>query len=153
MNLWRITGTFFSKLLTVALVMMVLYNSGIVESVNIPLFSIPKLWFYRGGEISLKNIPQNLDSIFEILFVKDFLNYNAISEFGTLYKMSIPLVIFGLIECIKKVIKDIKKREISLDFIMLVTFVTVLFMGLCITEPNINKLNAIYIPMIYLLLP
>lgn len=133
----------------IPLIMMVLYNSGIIEGARIPIFSIPKLWFYRGGEISLKNIPQNLNSIFEILFIKDFLNYNAISEFGTLYKMSIPLVIFGLIECIGKVIKDIKCREISLDFIMLITFIAELFMGLCITEPNINKLNAIYIPMIY----
>lgn len=135
--------------LAIPLLMMLAYNSGIIENAQIPIFSIPKLWFYRGGEISFRNIPQNMKNIFELLFIKDFLNYNAIAEFGTLYKLSIPLVILGLIESVKNVIKDIKQKEFSVDFIMLVTFLVAFGTGLCIAEPNINKINAIYIPMIY----
>ena len=61
----------------------------------------------------------------------------------------ISLVIFGLIEVIKNVRENIKDRKFSIDFVMLVTFVTVFAVGLCIAELNINKINAIYIPMIY----
>ena len=136
-------------ILAIPLILMISYNKGWLRNVQIPIFSVPKLWFYRGGEISFKNIPENISQIFEVLFIKDFLNYNAIPEFGTLYKMSIPLVIFGLIEVVRKVIKNIKQKEFSLDFMMLVTFVTLFLLGLCIGELNINKINAIYIPMIY----
>lgn len=137
-------------ILAIPLVLMIAYNNEIIPKVNIPICSIPKLWYYRGSEISLKNIPKNLNSIFEILFIRDFLNYNAIPEFGTLYKLSIPLVIFGFIEVVKNTIEDVKQKKfIAVDFIMLVTFVVELCIGLCIAELNINKLNAIYIPMIY----
>ena len=136
-------------ILAIPLILMLAMNSGMIENVKLPLVSIPKLWFYRGGEISLRNVPENIHNIFEILFIKDFLNYNAIAEFGTLYKLSIPLVIFGLIEVIKNAIEEIKQRKFSLDFMMLVAFVAEFCVGLCIAELNINKINAIYIPMIY----
>lgn len=136
-------------ILAFPLIAMLAMNSGMIKPIKIPLFSIPKLWFYRGGEISIRNIFENINNIFDILFIKDFLNYNAIAKFGNLYKMSIPLVIFGLIEVIKNVRENIKDRKFSIDFVMLVTFVTVFAVGLCIAELNINKINAIYIPMIY----
>lgn len=136
-------------ILALPLIMMLLCNNGILQNAEFPIFSIPKLWFYRGGEISIKNIPENLRKIFDIVFIKDFLNYNAIPEFGTLYKMSIPLVIFGLIEITKNVIRTVKEKDFSLDLLMLLSFLITFLVGLCICELNINKLNAIYIPMIY----
>ena len=136
-------------ILAVPLLLMLMYNSGLINEVNIPIFSIPKLWFYRGGEISIKNIPENLKNIFDVLFIEDFLNYNAISKFGTLYKLSIPLVIFGFIEVLGKSIKDVKNKEFTLDLAMLVNFCVVFIIGLCLAELNINKINAIYIPMVY----
>lgn len=137
-------------ILGLPLIMMLLYNNGMLQNANFPIFSIPKLWFYRGGEIALRNIPENLKNIFDILFIKDFLNYNAIPTFGTLYKISIPLVIFGLVEITKNVIKSIKQKDFSLDLWILLSFIITFCVGLCISELNINKLNAIYIPMIYL---
>lgn len=136
-------------ILALPLIMMLLYNTGILQNAHFPIFSIPKLWFYRGGEISLQNIPENLRNIFNILFIKDFLNYNTIPAFGTLYKMSIPLVLFGLLEIIKNVLKTVKQKELSLDLWMFLAFIITFVVGLCISELNINKLNAIYIPMIY----
>ena len=136
-------------ILAFPLILMLVKNSQILEKVEIPIFSIPKLWFYRGGEISVKNIPENLKNIFDILFIKDFLNYNAIAEFGTLYKLSIPLVVFGLIEVGREVIKNVKQKKFSLDFVMLVSFGIIFLLGLCIAEVNINKINAIYVPMVY----
>lgn len=136
-------------ILAMPLILMICYNKGWLENINIPIFSVPKLWFFRGGEIAIKNIPENLQNIFDILFIKDFLNYNAIEEFGNLYKLSIPFVIFGLIEVSRNVFEDIKRKEFSLDFVMLATFVVTFVVGLCIEELNINKINGIYIPMIY----
>ncbi len=136
-------------ILAIPLFLMILYNSNIITNATIPIFSIPKLWFFRGGEISLRNISNNLKNIFDVLFVKDFLNYNAIPEFGTLYKLSIPLVVFGLIKSVKCSIKAIKQKKFTLDLMMVVTFVVIFSMALCIEDVNINKINAIYVPMIY----
>lgn len=136
-------------ILAIPLMLMLAFNSGLVKSAKIPIFSIPELWFYRGGEISLRNVPENIKNMLDMLFIKDFLNYNAIEEFGTLYKLSIPLVVFGIIEVIRKVIKDLKAKECSIDFVMLLTFIVTFFVGLCVSELNINKINVIYIPMVY----
>lgn len=131
------------------LILMLGCNSGVIPKAELPVFSIPELWSYRGGEISISNIPENLKNIFEILFFKDFLNYNAITEFGTLYKMSIPLVFFGIVSTIKDVVEDMKNKRFSLNLAMFVIFGVMFGIGLCIAELNINKINAIYIPMIY----
>ncbi len=136
-------------ILAIPLMLMLAFNSGLIKSVKIPIFSIPELWFYRGGEINLRNVPENIKNIFDMLFIKDFLNYNAIEEFGTLYKLSIPLVVFGFIEVIRNVIKNFKEKECSVDFVMILTFVVTFLVGLCVSELNINKINVIYIPMVY----
>lgn len=136
-------------ILALPLILMIMTNNGIIENIKLPIFSIPKLWFYRGGEISLANVPENIKNIFDILFMKDFLNYNAIEEFGTLHKISITLIIFGFIETLKNAIKDIRQKEFSVELVMLISFIVMFLTGLCIRELNINKINAIYIPMIY----
>jgi 4-amino-4-deoxy-L-arabinose transferase-like glycosyltransferase len=58
-------------LLALPLILMLAYNSGILENVNFPIFTIPKLWFYRGAELSLLNVPENVLTIFNTLFIED----------------------------------------------------------------------------------
>lgn len=136
-------------LLAIPLLFMILQNSGYLSNISLPGVSIPQLWFFRGGEIALANVPENIRNIFEIIFIKDFLNYNAIPIFGTLYKMSIPLVIFGVIESIPHIGRSIKQKEFNLDAVMMIAWIVEFTIGLCIVELNINKINAIYIPLIY----
>ena len=133
----------------IPLILVIAYNSGWIENAHLPFVTIPKLWFYRGGEISIKNIPNNVKNILEILFIKDFLNYNSIKEFGTLYIMSIPIVICGFAKTLKSAIDDIKQKSISIDFIMIMLFIIEFCVGICLFETNINKMNGIYISLIY----
>ena len=136
-------------LLALPLLLMVGYNSEIIPKINLPLFKIPDLWWYRGAEVSFSNISKNINEIFKIIFVKDFLDYNAIEEFGTIYYISIPFVIFGIIFTICDIINVLKRKEKSVDVIFIISFVVIFIVSLCLEEVNINKINAIYIPIVY----
>lgn len=81
--------------------------------------------------------------------LKIFFGYNTIEKFGTLYKVSMPLVIIGITFSICDLVNSIKKKKKGIDIAMITVFVTVFIILLLIIEPNINKANAIYIPMIY----
>ena len=66
--------------------------------ISTPFFTIPKLFAYRGAEISLANLKNGLQMLKSILFFGP-LEYNAFPEFGTLYYISVPLVIAGACLC------------------------------------------------------
>ena len=82
------------------------------------------------------------------MFAFDINDYNAFPIFGTLYYISIPFCIIGFIQSLKKVRENIKKREFTLDIIILINFIAVCICGLLVT-PGINRINAIYISLIY----
>lgn len=135
--------------LALPLMLMLGYNSGIIPKVNLPLFKIADLWWYRGAEVSFANISKNIKDIFEIIFVKDFLEYNAIEKFGTLYYISIPFAIFGFIFTLLDAINAIRRKEKNVDVLFLSLFVITFVVSLCLEEVNINKINGIYVSLVY----
>ncbi|MBR2523281.1 MAG: glycosyltransferase family 39 protein [Clostridiales bacterium] len=90
-------------------------------------------------------------SFFEVsVFQADDLPWNAINSFGSLYKMSIPLVILGFFICL---FKSIKEKDTSKKIIYILTVVyglCVFVTGMLIVSSNINRINiAFYANMIY----
>ena len=75
-------------------------------------------------------------------------NYNAFPTTGTLYYISIPFAIFGFYKSIKNVCQDFKQKKFGLDIVMLINFIAVFICGILIV-PGINRINAIYISVIY----
>lgn len=136
-------------ILALPLLLMVGYNSGIISKANLPFGTIPELWWYRGTEFSFENIKENIHEIYNILFVKDILGYNSIEKYGTLYRVSMPIVVLGITFSICDLFQKIKKREKSMELPMLTIFFSTFFILLTIIEPNINKANALFIPMMY----
>lgn len=134
-------------ILALPLMLMILINKGIIPEIKTNYFSIPKMLFYRGGEFSLKNILDNWD-IFGIILWNDGWIYNSNKAFGTMYYMSIPFIIYGLVISIKNVLYN---KEIDIDFLINILFLSCFIVGLILSEPNVNKLNAIYFPLIYYL--
>ena len=47
--------------LALPLMLMLAVQNGFLSEIKTSLFSIPKLWFYRGGEVSLKHILENFN--------------------------------------------------------------------------------------------
>lgn len=135
-------------LLALPLLYMVFMNQGILPQIDLSFVSIPNLTFYRANEIGISNIKDNLN-IFSILLFGDDMMYNVPYELGTIYYLSIPFFFMGLCLAIANTIKSIRKKEFDFDTIMLITFISVLICMLLITEPKVNKANAIFISIIY----
>ncbi len=134
--------------LAAPLLLFIAVNMGYLEPFSTPLFTVARLEYYRGGEFALANIPANLD-LFKELLSTDFLPYNSIGTFGTLYYISVPFVILGMILSLARAVKSIVRREYdSQTFVAIMFWVTAAVL-MVMMLPNINKSNAIYFPLIY----
>ena len=115
------------------LILYMLVNMGVLQEIKTPFMSILKMWTFRIGEVNLNNIFQNFLKMFQCIFAFDMNNYNAFPTTGTLYYISIPFAILGFYKSIKSVVQD---------------FIAVFICGILIV-PGINRINAIYISVIY----
>lgn len=135
--------------LAMPLILNLFVNKGWINEIVTPYFSTPKLWIYRGEEISLSNILPNVWLILKSMFGYDINDYNAFSSFGTLYYISIPLCILGFIITIKQIPKALKKKKPSIDVIFILCFISILICMLLTNGVGVSKMNAIYIPLLY----
>lgn len=136
-------------ILALPLLYMVGLNNGLLPKIEIPFFSIPEMMNNRIGEISLKHIWNNIPNMFTTFFIGDNMIYNVPNEFGTLYYISIPFAVIGFGRVIQSTYNSIKKKEYNLDCIILFLFLSVLITMLVILEPKVNKINPIYLALIY----
>lgn len=130
------------------LILYMLVNMGVLQEIKTPYMSILKMWTFRIGEVNFNNIFQNFINMFKCIFAFDRNTYNAFPTTGTLYYISIPFAIIGFYKSIKDGWKNFKKRKFGLDIVMLINFVAVFICGILV-EPGINRINAIYISVIY----
>ena len=135
-------------LLAIPLILSIFVNYGIIEEIKLPFMSILKMWVFRSGEVNLNNILHNIVILFKSMFAFDYNDYNSFPIFGTLYYISIPFALFGFIDSVKNIKKDIKEKNLSLDIIMLANFLSVCVCNILV-ESGINRINAIYISLIY----
>lgn len=136
-------------ILALPLMLNLLVNNGLIEPIKNSLFSTPKLWAYRGAEISITNIPENIWLIFKCMFGYDINDYNAFPQFGTLYYISIPLFVIGIVETVKKAKENLKKTAINMDLVFILYFLSIFISLLLVEGLSISKINSIYIPIIY----
>lgn len=136
------------SILAFPLILMLLVNNEIIPEIVTPILSIPKMLVYRGSEFSLSNINNNW-FLLSVLFSYDGLIYNSFPQFGTMYYFGIPLCLYGFILVVKNIVKVVKKKEISLDFIIFIFFISTYLVAITLEVPNINRINAIYFPFIY----
>lgn len=139
-------------ILATPLLLMLAINNGIIpHEITTKFFSIPKLLYYRGGEISFANLKNNLRnlSFFRMMFSNDYLIWNTNPKYGTLYYISIPILVYGLILSSIQLVKSIKKKEFGIDFAMILSFIIMLVLGLLLANLNVNKINCIYLSLIY----
>ena len=138
-------------LLAFPLLLMLLINKGIINHEFVTSFlSVPRLWEYRVNEISFVNF-QYFFSNFIIYFNHDFLSYNAIPTFGTmyLYSFSNSFVLMGFIISVIKIFKD--KRD-YFNVLLFWGFLVTIFVCSLVKDLNINKANVIYVFFVYFII-
>jgi len=135
-------------ILALPLMLFVVINAGYLSEISTAYFTIPQFSFYRASEISPSHLLENLN-IFRILLMEDGLTYNALPEFGTLYYMSIPLVFVGMFLSGRQIVAELKHKKYSIEFFVFLMFLSILLCSMMVYEPNINRTNAIYFPLVY----
>lgn len=137
-------------ILALPLILMILINNGIINQIE-GFITIPLLKNYRGAEVSLTNVFKNLYILLSIFSfdVDSALIYNSIPYFGTIYYFTIPFFIIGFINCLRNFYISIKRKEFNINVIFVFWFFSVLTCQLIINSPNINKANAIFVPLVY----
>ncbi len=134
--------------LALPLMLFVIVNAGWLEEIATGLFTIPKFSFYRISELSASYIPGNLN-ILKLLLIEDGLNYNAVKTYGTLYYISIPFVFSGFLITIRRMWSAFKKKEICVDFFVVLLFISIIVCSMAVYKTNINRSNAVFFPLVY----
>lgn len=135
---WPIYGTMLINFMgweTVALPFTTMaYFPGSIRSNDIIFFS----------EQPLAQLLINVRVLWRQVFLqKPDLLWNAIDDFGTLYKCSMPLVLAGAGMTVYHAIKGEKSRRIPCALLLLY-WVTSLMTGIFINYVNINRINIIF---------
>lgn len=136
-------------------ILFLLVNMGYINEIKTPIFSIPRMVGFRGSEISLSNIQENLNNLFNIITTQsDGLIWNSFGDFGLIYKISLPFTLVGLIAVIRSIYlkrksakENGKKTKVQLSFFLIVHLIAGLVIGALIGV-NINRVNIIWIPII-----
>ncbi len=126
-------------ILGLPLVLFILVNYGVLNEFKILNFSICRIPIFRAQELGISNILDNLFGII-VLLSYDFLDYNSLKHFGTIYYICIPLFIYGLIKFNKKN---------GIEQIIKIMLISCYIATLLIQNININKANYIYFSIIY----
>ena len=131
-------------LISTPLILFIMVNYGIIDEIRFFIFDIKKLPNFRESEIGFKYIIDNILMIVNLLS-HDYLKYNSIKYFGTIYYVLIPIFVYGLIIFIKNTKKYNLENIILLNFI--ITYIALLF----ISDVNVNKANTIFFSIIYII--
>lgn len=134
----------------------------IVNVFNLPTIKIGKLtiqnfeYFARTSDMlifsnnKLQTFQNNSECLWNVLTKQnDKLIWNSFPRYGTIYLISMPFVICGIIVTLIYFFKD-KEDYNSLSIILIIALLVCLLCGVLINEININRLNAIwYILLIF----
>lgn len=136
--------------LVLPMMLFVMINTFDMEQIKIGFITIPRLYVSRHTEISsvfsadfLNNFKGNMAHSLGILMKgEDGLPWNSLSAYGICYQFSLLFFVIGIVESISKT------EWLKSKYMMNIWGITA-FLMTGIVDPNINRLNAAWIPMIY----
>ena len=131
-------------LLALPLMLFLLVNKEYIGEIVTPFFTIPKMIYYRGAEISPRYLKDNL-VMFKNLVTHGPLVYNALPKYGTLYPISIPFVAVGGAVALHEAIRSFFKKKFSAQSMIFFMGGSVLLTNLFVYDARVlNKDNAVF---------
>lgn len=93
----------------------------------------------------LEQLAINAKALVRTVFLqKPDLIWNAIDDFGTMYKCSIPFIIMGIIIVLHTARNKTDMKERILCRLIIIYWICSLITGLCINSVNVNRINIIF---------
>ena len=129
--------------ISVPIYLFAIINVFQLEGIQIGILSIPRLY---GNRIDAQNGATFFDffkNLYRFVFLQtDGTERNAFPFYGCYYVISMPFMIAGIIHAVKK--------RTEFDFIVLLALICSILLFGYYNAPNINRVNAIYMPLILL---
>ena len=135
--------------LALPLLLFVAVNKFQLEPVRILWFTIPKIPYFRTDHFHLENIVENA-GILKTLLTTDRYSFNAVEPYGTLYRLSIPFVLAGIVIGVWKLVQSIRKKEMDSGCLVVFWFLAQMLCALITKEPDIYRTNGIYFSLVFL---
>lgn len=137
-------------ILAIPLLLTQLVNYFGLESFKIGIFTIPKMFGYRANEFGFGNLIETVKTLFKAIFLYDGIPYNSMEKFGSMYHISIPFVVGGIIICCRNLVVSLKSKGFQIDAIIFFWFLSVFFLGFILNGySNANRINGIYFALLY----
>lgn len=134
------------------LIVMLVINYLELDSIITPWFSISNLPIFRGDELSGSSIIYNIKNLLYSIFYFDEFSYNSLIAFHSMYLISIPLCAIGAVAVVVQSYKAIRNKKFDITVLITIyTFVQFIFGSLRNTT-NINNMNAVFFPLVYLII-
>lgn len=142
---WLLAGALPLGLLALPLLLFLGVNWGLMEEICLPFMSIPKLLYFRSGELGLENAGKNLLGLFRLLLRQsDGLPWNYAGAYGLLYPVSLPFALWG----IGAGIRGLFRKEFRPEALFLFQLFGGLLLGALISV-NVNRVNIIFPPLVF----
>ena len=145
---WLALAGIILAALALPLVAFLAVNYGLLDEFRIGPFSVPKLVAARSGEISLRNIPENLKTMWGILVRQsDGLKWNSPGVYGLFYPVLFPVFgALGLGALIKQLLSSLRARRFDGAALLLIWLVCGLLLASLISV-NVNRMNFLLMPL------
>ncbi|WP_029323812.1 glycosyltransferase family 39 protein [Butyrivibrio sp. AE3004] len=120
------------------------------ESIVFGIITMPALTFYRGGEIIAPSLTGLLNAL-KSVFLYDSLDYNSIPAFGTMYYVTIPFIVIGMVRSIISIKDSAKIKTFGFAILPVLWFACELLIGAMLggDGPNVNKMNGIFFTLAF----
>ena len=126
----------------VPLALFYIVNLFELDPIITPLFTVPRMTEMRNT--NLDTIPKNLMDMLGLLVMQEDMPWNVVPGFGAVYLFMTPFTVIGFWSAFKK------RRENFFQCLMLVWFFCSAIVG-AVVSVNINRINLIFLPMIFLI--
>ena len=140
-------------ILAVPLVLFHITNIFDLGEIKIGIFTIPKLYRYRGDDLSAQMFWGNFVNFLKTSLLHDNIDFNSIKEFGNMYYISVPFIIIGLIDAMVKFAVSLKKRQWNPYSVILLWFICVYVTGAFISTAsygaNVYQINSVFMTYLF----
>ncbi len=136
--------------MAVPLILFVLVNTGHMNEIRSSFISIPKLLYFRSGEVSFKDMLKKSLNLWDIFKNQsDGLPWNFVEGYGFIGYVIWLLSIGGFVLLVYALYKQIRKehRTFAPGVILMINFLAALVLGTLINV-NINRINILFIPVV-----
>ncbi|MCX9011390.1 MAG: glycosyltransferase family 39 protein [Candidatus Methanoperedens sp.] len=153
------TGILLFAFTALPIFLFVIINYFKMDSIHTALFSVPRLTgpprFSVASSLfnsdSQGGFYQNIIEVLKIIINQDDgLIWNSIPEYGYMFLFSLPFLVVGFLKLVSENVFS-KTRKFEKSFVFLAWLAVSFLLGSLLTPPNINRINILFIPLIFLI--